>query len=155
IARLALLPRNMRVAPVIEAQGLFEGAAVVPVYGIDPLSEGNLMAAAKSGLAISSPLARRLGIRSAGGKIAVQINDSRQAYDVAGILESKDAEFALMDIADAQSALRSYGRLDRIDIYASPREDFGRLEAEIRALLPASYSLDKPGARAEENQRML
>jgi putative ABC transport system permease protein len=70
-------------------------------------------------------------------------------------LEAKDAEFVLMDIADAQQAAGSYGKLDRIDIFVSPGENFGQLEADIRGMLPASYSLDKPGVRGEENQRML
>src|SRR6185436_11284887 len=48
-----------------------------------------------------------------------------------------------------------YGNLDRIDIFVSPREDFGRLESEIRAMLPSSYALEKPGVRGDENQRML
>src|SRR5207247_8842046 len=43
----------------------------------------------------------------------------------------------------------------RIEIVAAPREDFARLEHDIRAMLPASYALDKPGVRGEENQRML
>jgi putative ABC transport system permease protein len=30
-----------------------------------------------------------------------------------------------------------------------------RIESEIRALLPAAYSFDKPGVRSQENQRML
>src|SRR5205823_14236222 len=68
---------------------------------------------------------------------------------------SKDAEFVALDIADAQKALNEYGRLDRIDVFVSPREDFNRVESAIRALLPAGYSIQKPGARSAENQRML
>src|SRR5882762_5123253 len=109
VGRLAVLPRNMRVAPVIETQALIEGAGSTPVYGVDALSHGNFDGVPKSGLALSSALARRLGIHGSGAKLPLQINDSRQEFQVAGIVESKDAEFALMDIADAQQALGSYG----------------------------------------------
>src|SRR5207247_3138386 len=43
----------------------------------------------------------------------------------------------------------------RIEIVAAPREDFARLEHDIRAMLPASYAIARPGSRSEENQRML
>ena len=149
VARLAVLPRNLRVAPVIEVPAVIEGVGSVPLYGVD------LLARQPDGLTISTALARRLRIQAAGSKLALQINDVRQEYRVANILDAKDAEFALLDIADAQQAAGSYGKLDRIDIYVSPREDFPRLESDLRAMLPASYSLDKPGVRGQENQRML
>jgi putative ABC transport system permease protein len=149
MARLAMLPRNLRVAPVIEVPAVIEGVGSIPLYGVD------LLARQPEGLTISTALARRLGIQAAGSKLALQINDVRQEYRVANILDAKDAEFALLDIADAQQAAGSYGKLDRIDIYVSPREDFPRLESDLRAMLPASYSLDKPGVRGQENQRML
>jgi putative ABC transport system permease protein len=149
VARLAGLPRNLRVAPVIEVPAVIEGVGSVPLYGVD------LLAQKPDGLTISTALARRLRIQAAGSKLALQINDVRQEYRVANIMDAKDAEFALLDIADAQQAAGSYGKLDRIDIYVSPREDFPRLESDLRAMLPASYSLDKPGVRGQENQRML
>jgi len=154
VARLAVLPRNLRVAPVIEVPAVIEGVASVPLYGVDLLQQGKIDKQS-DGLTISTALARRLGIQAAGSKIALQINDVRQEYRVANILEAKDAEFALLDIADAQQAAGSYGKLDRIDIYVSPHEDFQRLEQDLRAMLPASYSLDKLGVRGQENQRML
>jgi putative ABC transport system permease protein len=154
VARLAQLPRNLRAAPVIELQAVVEGIGAVPVYGVDLLPQGRA-AGHGGGLAVSNALARRLGIQSAGSRLALQINDTRREFPVATIVDAKDSEFALLDIADAQQAAGSYGKLDRIDIFVSPREDFARLEAEIRAMLPASYSLDKPGVRGEENQRML
>ena len=55
----------------------------------------------------------------------------------------------------AQQALNEYGKLDRIDVSVSPREDFARVERAIRAALPAGYRVEKPGTRSEENQRML
>jgi putative ABC transport system permease protein len=60
-----------------------------------------------------------------------------------------------MDIADAQRALNRYGKLDRIDVTLGPGEDLAKVEPAIRALLPAAALIEKPGARSEENQRML
>jgi len=119
VARLAGLPRNLRVAPVIEVSAVIEGVGSVPLYGVDLLQQGKIDKQSY-GLTISTALARRLGIQAAGSKLALQINDVPQEYRVANILDAKDAEFALLDIADAQQAAGSYGKLDRIDIYVSP-----------------------------------
>jgi putative ABC transport system permease protein len=154
IARLAEMPRNLRVAPVIETQAILDRIGAVPLYGVDAVAGAPGQTAAGSGIVLSSALARRLGT-GPGAKLELQINDARRTFAVGAVTEAKDAEFVGMDIADAQKALDAYGRLDRIDIFVSPREDFSRVEAEIRALLPASYALDKPGVRGEENQRML
>src|SRR5207247_5205124 len=64
-------------------------------------------------------------------------------------------EFVFLDIAAAQRALNEYGRLDRIEVLVSPHVDFARVERAVRAALPASYRIEKPGTRGEENQRML
>ena len=46
--------------------------------------------------------------------------------------------FVALDIADAQQLLGRYGKLDRIDVTVAPREDFARVEAAVRAALPAA-----------------
>ena len=155
-ARLAGLPHNLRVEPVIEIQGLIEGAGFTPLYGVDLVAQAARAPAAENGgAAISRPLANRLGMARPGGQLRVQIDDRAFAFPVAAIVEAKDSEFALLDIAEAQQAAGEYGKLDRIDISLAAGENFARVEAEIRAMLPAAYSLDKPGVRGEENQRML
>ena len=145
LGRLAQAPFNARFAPVIETQGVVEGAGPVQVYGVDLLGAEP---------ALSSSLARRLGVRE-GANLRLQINDAQREYTISKITDTKDSEFILLDIAYAQMALGSYGKLDRIDIFVAPSEDFSRVEREIRSMLPASYSLDRPGVRGEENQRML
>ncbi len=65
-------------------------------------------------------------------------------------------EFVVLDIADAQQALHRYGKLDRIDVTVGPQRRFRAVEKAIRSALPLSASAWKsPGARSEENQRML
>lgn len=145
VARLAELPRNMRISPVLETQAIVEGAGPVQLYGVDLLGAGPV---------VSSALARRTGM-SSGGKLPLQINDANHKFTIAKIIDAKDSEFVLLDIADAQKALGAYGKLDSIDITTSPGEDVTRIESEVRAMLPPAYSLDRPGVRSQENQRML
>ena len=78
--------------------------------------------------------------------------------NVAGVtcrcdMEKRTVALTAHDDAAAQKALGEYGKLDRIDVYVSGREDFVRVEQAIRRVLPAAYSLEKPGARSDENQR--
>src|SRR5205085_4179818 len=40
-------------------------------------------------------------------------------------------------------------------VAVSPGEDFARVEQAVRTELPPAYLIEKPGARSEENQRML
>src|SRR5258708_5784494 len=161
MAALAALPVNARFAPVIETQGILEHVGAVTVYGVDFVAQARRGPAGKpvptdldSAVIISSGLAKRAGVKE-GGQITFTLYDADQTFRVAGIADAGDAEFALLDIATAQRALREYGKLDRIDVFVSPNEDFARVEREVRAALPASYRIEKPGTRSEQNQRML
>ena len=161
MAALTALPVNARFAPVIEMQGVLKPAGSVTVYGVDFVSQGPEARAAtplardpNSAIVVSSGLAQRLGLKE-GDHLPLTLSDRTQNFEVAGIADAKDAEFILLDIAEAQRALNQYGRLDRIDVFVSPHEDFSRVEREVRVTLPASYRLEKPGTRGEENQRML
>src|SRR5262249_25067329 len=79
-----------------------------------------------------------------------------QTFPIAAVIPaSAEAEFLALDIADAQKAINAYGRLDRIDVYVSPREDLAHAESSIRAVLPPGYLIEKPGASSEQNQLML
>ena len=155
---LTALPLNARFAPLIEDLATIDGAGNVPLYGVDLVQRlsngGGAGEELGDGILISRALSRRLGL-SVHQQLSAVINDARQTFQIAGIADSKDAEFLVLDIADAQKALNRYGKLDRIDVTISPREDFARAERRIRSVLPPSYSLEKPGTRSEENQRML
>jgi putative ABC transport system permease protein len=71
-----------------------------------------------------------------------------------GPLEQRDG-FTIVDIAEAQQTFHRYHYLDRIDVYVDPSQNFDDAERRIRAALPPGYALEKPGARSEENRRML
>ena len=153
IGRLASLPIDARFSPVIESQIKIAGAGAVPLYGLDFVSEAASENAGASeqtpgGAVISKPLASRLHIENADGHILANGLRLRKIVDA-------PSEFVAIDIADAQQLLHRYGNLDRIDVTVAPTEDFAHAEAAIRAALPSGYFIQKPGARGEENQRML
>ena len=146
MGRLAVLPYNAKFEPIVETQARIEGIGAVPLYGID--------APSAHGAIVSEPLARRLGLQK-GSTLQLEFNGNAASFSIAEIIPAKDADFVALDIADTQHALGQYGRLDRIDVYVSPQENFAAVEKAIRALLPPAYAIQKPGARSDENQRML
>src|SRR5690242_503643 len=137
MAALTSLPLNARFAPAMETRGLIERIGAVSVYGVDFVAQASRIEAGKPlppnldrAAIISSGLAQRAGLQE-GGEITVTLNDVARTFHVAGIAEAKDAEFVLLDVAAAQQALKEYGKLDRIDVLVSPREDFARVTREI------------------------
>ena len=128
MAPLSALPFDAHFSPVIEAEETLPGIGSIPVYGVDLKGETRTLA--------SKALAARLHF------------PADRTIDAPG-------EFLLIDIAEAQQRFHRFGKLDRIDVAVGPDEDFGRVEQAIRAVLPPSYLIEKPGARSDENQRML
>jgi putative ABC transport system permease protein len=123
--KLAKLPINAKFCPILQIQPLY--------YAVDPFS-----------------CARDFGQPGGEAKPNPITIRGRRVQPLA-----KMDDHLILDIADAQYLFESYGRLDRIDIFLSPRQNFDAAEKEIRAALPAGYELTKPGARSDENRRML
>jgi putative ABC transport system permease protein len=143
--------------PVLDFTGTLEGVGAVTVVGVDPFSlypdaPGSWTSMGDSARAAvaSTALANRLALRE-GARVRI----SGQEFTLAGTLEAANAEFIALDIATAQSAFGRYGKLDRIDVYVGPGEEFEVVESRLRKMLPESYFLTRPGARSQENQRML
>jgi len=148
IGRLAALPFDAHFSPIVETQAVIEGVGSVPLYGVD-------FAGAPENAAVPSrALAQRLHLAPDSPLTAI-IDGRPVHFQVGRIAEAGPAEFLAIDIAAAQQALGRYGKLDRIDVVVSPAEDFARVEQAVRAALPPAYLLEKPGARSDENQRML
>ncbi len=143
IGPLAAMPYDVHFAPVLEAQASIAGIGSVPLYGVD-------LAGAPVGIALSQPLADRLRTST----ITFNLAGRPQTFPIAKFIPAS-SEFLVLDIADAQRALDRFGKLDRIDVTLGPGEDLAKVEPAIRALLPAAAIIEKPGARSEENQRML
>lgn len=144
MAALAALPFDAHFAPAMEAQGTIRGIGSVPVYGLDLLGQ--------EGAVVSKDLAARL---HGAAQVTVNLDGRAQTFSVAHTIDAPNSEFLALDIAAAQQALGRYGKLDRIDVSVGGDEDFARVERAIRGLLPAGYLVEKPGARSDENQRML
>jgi putative ABC transport system permease protein len=158
IGRLASLPIDAQFSPRVEAQIEIAGVGSIPLYGLDFVaaarSENANDGARESGDAvISQSLAGRLG-KGSGQTLRASIAGRAHELRVARVVDSP-TEFVAIDIAEAQQLLGRYGRLDRIDAAIAPTEDFARAEAVIRGILPRGYFVQKPGARGDENQRML
>jgi putative ABC transport system permease protein len=159
IGRLASLPVNARFAPVLEAQAGISGVGAVPFYGLDFLAvaghadEAGDEAGGVDGIVVSKPLADRLKLK-AGDWLTVELNGRAHRFRIAQAAAAP-SDFLALDIAPAQQVLDRYGKLDRIDVTVAPDEDLGRVERAIRQVLPPAYFIQKPGARGEENQRML
>jgi putative ABC transport system permease protein len=146
---LARMPVNALFLPLIEREVQVSGHGVTTLYGVEAFGLEDFE------LVITASLARRLGVR-AGDSLAIDFGHGRAEFQIARVLEGEGhTEFLAMDIAAAQFAFRDYGKLDRIDVTVSPREDFERVERMIRRSLPVGYLVDKPGARSNENQTML
>jgi putative ABC transport system permease protein len=137
-ARLATLPVNARFSPVVVAQADIPRIGFVPLYGVDLLGDDHLL--------LPHALVR--------DPTAVVIAGRAHLFHVKE-LDTASGEFAVLDIATLQQALGRFGRLDRIDVSVLPGEDLSRVEAAIRSAVPASFLIHRPGARSDENQRML
>jgi putative ABC transport system permease protein len=143
-ARLDALPYDVHFSPVMEAQATIRDVGSVPLYGLDFLGQ--------EGVVVSKALAARLNFPAV---VTLNVDGVPLTLSVARTVDAGTAEFLGLDIAAAQQALNRYGKLDRIDVAFGPGEDFGKVEQTIRGLLPAGYLIEKPGARSDENQRML
>jgi putative ABC transport system permease protein len=142
MADLARLPVNAKFSPVMLGQAVLPDVGAVPLFGVDLLG--------KEALLVSRALASR--VRPG---VTVRIGGRTRKFDSVETIDTGPGEFVAMDIAAAQQALGRYGRLDRIDVAAGEGEDLDALERSIRAALPPSYLISRPGTRSEENQRMV
>ena len=144
IGRLDSLAVNAHFAPMIETQIDLRDIGSVTLYGVD------LAGLPEDSAILSRALAQRLGVGVHGG---VMLPVGR--FTVERIVDAGDVEFAAIDIAAAQKALRRYGKLDRIDVTVDRGEEFSRVRSAMQTVLPPGYLIEAPGARNEENQRML
>lgn len=165
IAKLAALPINARFSPVIEQPIVIAGRGSTTLYGID------LIASAAGGTeskeaqtfdpgefertaVVSSDLAERLHL-SNGDRVQLRGRDRTLEFTIRSIARKQNTEWVGVDIAAAQQLLDMYGRLDRIEVFLAPEEDAAGVERQIKAVVPSTWDVATPGARSEENRRML
>jgi len=157
IARLAALPVNARFSPVIEEPVVIIGQGSTTLYGIDLIAATTFPSRDREGAdletsaAVSSDLAARLHLHQ-GDPIELQGRDQTLHFTIRTIAANQNTEWVGVDIASAQRLLNMYGKLDRIEVFVSPGENAERI---IKATIPATWDVQTPGARSEENSRML
>ncbi len=173
-ARLRLELGVSRAAPVVEAD---VAAAAHPgrtfrLFGVDPFADAafrpDLGVAADGGprldtlaalvtrpgaALLSGPTARELGLR-AGDTLQIGAGSRRVALTVVGVVEPADRlsaraldSLVLTDIATAQEALGTGGRLSRVDLIATDDAAGAALLDRIRSALPPGAEIVPAGAR--------
>lgn len=154
IAKLDALPVNARFSPVIEQPVTIPGQGSTTLYGIDTISAARQDAPNhdregadfENSTVISSDLASRLHLKK---------GDRILNFTIQDIASDPNDEWMAVDIAAAQRLLGRYGKLDRIEVFLAPGEDASQLERLIKATVPPAWEVETPGARSEENRRML
>jgi len=157
MAKLAGLPVDARFSPVIEEPVVIVGQGATTLYGIDLISgaagEPQVFnpESFESAAIVSNDLAERLHLNK-GDRIELKGRDQSANFTIRTIAPNQNTEWIGVDIAAAQRLLNMYGKLDRIEVFIAPHEDAERL---IKAAIPVTWDVQTPGARSEENRRML
>jgi putative ABC transport system permease protein len=164
IASLSALPLNARFAPAIEQPVVVAvgGRKLLSttLYGIDVIAAGGggdeefSPDKLETSAVLSSDLATRLHAQK-GGSITLKGRKRSRAFTISSIVEEQNTGWVGVDVAAAQELLDMYGKLDRIEVFLTPGEDLTRVGEAIKKVIPATYDLETPGARSEENRRML
>lgn len=163
--KLAALPVNARFTPVIEQPAVIAGRGSTILYGIDLIAAAGGQSASdqtqdfnsaqlEDSAIVSSDLAARLRLAK-GDPIEIQGRDRSMKFTIRDIAQKQNTEWVGVDIAAAQGLLDMYGKLDRIEVFLGPGADASKVERLIKANVPASWDVQTPGARSEENRRML
>jgi putative ABC transport system permease protein len=147
MATLTELPVNAQFAAVIEQPVTVNQKGSVTIFGVESLVDPSVAV-------VSSDAAERFGWK-AGDTIELRGRDRAAHFQVQKIAGGQSVDWVAVDIAAAQQLLDDYGRIDRIEITVDPGEDAANVEKMVRAAVPSTYDVSTPGARSEENQRML
>ncbi len=151
MANLTALPLNATFAAVIEKPVTVEAQNTVTLYGVESLFDPTTAV-------ISSDAASEFHWHT-GDTITLRGGARTQPFRVQTIVAGQSTAWVAVDIAAAQQLLDSYGVIDRIEVTLGPTiapgESGTTVEQQIRATVPATYDVSTPGARSEENQRML
>ena len=109
---------------------------------------------------LTRALADRHGV-SIGDPVALAAGDRWTPLHVTGILGADgparvlDGNFVLVDIAAAQWAVGSLGRIDRVDVRLADGSDVAVAAREVAGRLPVGLTVRRPAARGAEVERML
>jgi putative ABC transport system permease protein len=153
LGRLATLPLNARFSPIIEQPVVIQSHGATILYGIDTVALGEIENIETS-LVVSSELADRFHWHT-GDAVTLRGPNATREFRIKTIVAGQNTGWVGADIAAAQQLLGMKGRLDRIEAFLGPGQNADEAERAIRANVPKSYDVETPGARSEENRRML
>ncbi|MDQ2871744.1 MAG: ABC transporter permease [Candidatus Eremiobacteraeota bacterium] len=109
------------------------------------------------GIIVSRRLADAYGLR-VGGSLNAYAGAHRVRFRIDGIIPKDtagvDSSVAFVDIATAQEAFESVGRLDRIDVIADPTA-LPKVLRGLRKVVPAGERVIEPRVRTNEIRRLL
>ncbi len=145
--KLTALPVNADFAAVVEQPVIIGQHGSVTLFGVEALIDPTVAI-------VSSDAAERFGWKT-GDRMELRGRDRLMQFQIQKIVAKQNVGWVAVDIAAAQQLLNSYGKIDRIEVTVHPGEDAHNVEKLVRAAEPATYDLLTPGARSEENQRML
>jgi putative ABC transport system permease protein len=164
LAGLSALPVDAKFQPVIEEPIVIRGAGSVTMYGVDEIGAGldddNAYARdfssadLETSVIVSNELASRLRWR-VGDSLDLRGPAAEGRFRIRKVTADQNTSWVGVDIAAAQRLLGTYGRIDRIDVFAGRNENVDALGRTIRANVPAAYDMETPGEQKEENRRML
>ncbi len=152
MATLTALPVNAEFSAVIEQTALVGQKGFVTMVGVETVVD-------PTGAVVSSDTAERFGWTT-GSIIDLQGRDLRgkvhpARFRIEKVIAGQDAGWVAVDIATAQQMFGLFGKVDRIEVTVGAGENAANVEKQVRANLPFSWDIITPGARSEENQRML
>ncbi len=163
LGTLVSLPYPLHFSPRIEDYATPDGKGeAVPFIGLDLLAEGQRISSPpEADFAYANPIwaGGRLGWQRH-ARVRLLINDRMREFTVAGILPPSKSGLAedntiVADIGLAQWVTGKTGKLDAIDVRLPAAGDPAYWIPVIRQHLSAGVSVDKAGARTEENSKML
>jgi putative ABC transport system permease protein len=167
VGTLETLPYPLRVTPRIEDYAVIaESKQTLPLVGLDLVAEANQgkssfhvtggdawkYLSAKDSVWVGESLGR-----TGGETIALLINDQVATYTVRGVFPDANGSSSaiVMDISAAQSALKRFGRVDRILVQVPQSAPLDEWQRRLREALPSGVQVRAAGAGTNENRRML
>ncbi|HEX4748237.1 MAG TPA: FtsX-like permease family protein [Bryobacteraceae bacterium] len=162
LGHLVQLPYAFEFSPRMEDFASINGRGeALPFIGIDLIGQEILRGESRS-LPVTAVnpvwVGSRLGLHK-GDSVRLLINDSIQAYTVAGVLPDAKNDLGennaiVTDIGLAQLVTGKQGKLDAIDV-SVPTGSVKSWRELLERELPPSVTVEPQGARTEENQKML
>lgn len=111
-------------------------------------------------IVLTEKFARRYNL-SIGSSIPLLVGDRRLVFTVRGLLRDEgparalEGNFALLDLAAAQTVFNRLGLLDRLDVKLRSGIDPGQAEAAIAQRLPVGLTVAQPAQRYGQMEKMI